>query len=162
VGAFSLGDITMGRDPAFLFYSKDWLTGTADMMPDEKGVYIDLLAHQHQKTVLPSDTMRLARMVALSHDDFLRIWEKIKNNFVQVDDHVVNQKLEQIIEERATNAKKKRIAGAFANFLRSKQPEKATYGAVKRAFSVDLFMEFPDSEITNEITKWYTTWLATR
>jgi len=69
------------KDPAFLMYSKDWLEGTAEYMPDEKGVYIDLLCHQHQKGSLPCDKIRLARMTGLSVEQFSKIWEIINVHF---------------------------------------------------------------------------------
>jgi len=42
----------MGKDPAFLFYSKDFLTGVSDLTFEERGQYITLLAIQHQKGTL--------------------------------------------------------------------------------------------------------------
>jgi hypothetical protein len=38
----------MAKDPAFLFYSSDFLTGTAFMTDEETGQYIKLLCLQHQ------------------------------------------------------------------------------------------------------------------
>jgi hypothetical protein len=35
------------KDPAFLFYSRDWLTGTHFFSFEQKGKYIDLLCAQH-------------------------------------------------------------------------------------------------------------------
>jgi len=35
------------KDPAFLFYSRDWLTGTSFFTFEQKGKYIDLLCAQH-------------------------------------------------------------------------------------------------------------------
>ena len=35
------------KDPAFLFYSKDWLTGTSFFTFEQKGKYIELLCNQH-------------------------------------------------------------------------------------------------------------------
>jgi len=67
----------MSKDPAFLFYPKDWLSGTAEYMPDEKGVYIDLLCHQHQKGSLPSDTERLARIILAIEDEYQRFLSKL-------------------------------------------------------------------------------------
>ncbi len=43
------------KDPAFLFYSQDWIVGTMFMTMEEKGVYITLLAHQHQKGYLTDE-----------------------------------------------------------------------------------------------------------
>jgi uncharacterized protein YdaU (DUF1376 family) len=150
----------MSKDPAFLFYSKDWLTGTADLMPEEKGVYIDLLAHQQQHGILPKDTERLARMVALSHDEFLKIWGKIEDNFIHMNGGLINLKLYQLIQERKKGAKKKRISGAFATYLRKNHLDKETYNAIKKDFSVDLFLEFTDDAITDEVTFWCTKWLS--
>ena len=39
----------MERDPAFLFYSSDFLSGIADLNMEERGQYITLLCVQHQK-----------------------------------------------------------------------------------------------------------------
>jgi len=38
----------MGKDPAFLFYSSDFLTGTMFMTDEQVGKYIRLLCSQHQ------------------------------------------------------------------------------------------------------------------
>jgi hypothetical protein len=39
----------MAKDPAFLFYSQDFLTGVSDLTMEERGQYITLLCLQHQK-----------------------------------------------------------------------------------------------------------------
>lgn len=150
----------MDKDPAFLFYSKDWLTGTADMMPDEKGVYIDLLCYQHQKGGLPTDTTRLAKMIGISHTDFLRIWETVSTKFHQMDNQLVNRRLTIAINERAIRAKKNRISGTFASVLKRLREqysgEKIT--ALRHKFKVDDYLEFPDETIETEITNWCTKW----
>jgi len=38
----------MAKDPAFLFYSSDFLTGTILLTNEQKGIYITLLCIQHQ------------------------------------------------------------------------------------------------------------------
>jgi len=38
----------MAKDPAFLFYASDFLTGTMAMSDAEVGQYIRLLCYQHQ------------------------------------------------------------------------------------------------------------------
>lgn len=43
------------KDPAFLFYSQDFIVGTIFMTKEEIGVYILLLAHQHQKGYLTNE-----------------------------------------------------------------------------------------------------------
>jgi len=50
----------MGRDPAFLFYSSDFLTGVAGLTMEERGQYITLLCLQHQHGHLPEKTIWLS------------------------------------------------------------------------------------------------------
>ena len=114
----------MSKDPAFLFYSKDWIEGTIEMLPQEKGVYIDLLAHQHQKGSLPIETNRLCRLVCMQEEEFLKIWEHIKNKFTETEPNglpnglpngkrLVNQKLAELSEKRRGDAITKKISGIF-------------------------------------------------
>ena len=48
------------KDPAFLFYSSDFLSGVSDLTMEERGQYITLLCVQHQKGVLTEKTIRLS------------------------------------------------------------------------------------------------------
>lgn len=47
------------KDPAFLFYSSDFLSGISDLTMEERGQYITLLCVQHQKGDLSEKTIRL-------------------------------------------------------------------------------------------------------
>jgi hypothetical protein len=49
----------MAKDPAFLFYSSDFLSGVTDLTMEERGQYITLLCLQHQKGELNEKTIRL-------------------------------------------------------------------------------------------------------
>ena len=49
----------MSKDPAFLFYSSDFLTGVSDLTMEERGQFITLLCLQHQKGSLSEKLMRL-------------------------------------------------------------------------------------------------------
>lgn len=50
----------MAKDPAFLFYSNDFLTGVSDLTMEERGQYITLLCLQHQKGPLSPKSISLA------------------------------------------------------------------------------------------------------
>ena len=50
----------MAKDPAFLFYSSDFLTGVQDLTMEERGQYITLLCIQHQKGRLSRKAVALA------------------------------------------------------------------------------------------------------
>ena len=47
----------MSKDPAFLFYTSDFLTGTMTMSNEQVGKYIRLLCLQHQKGILTEKDM---------------------------------------------------------------------------------------------------------
>jgi len=49
----------MAKDPAFLFYSSDFLSGISDLTMEERGQYITMLCLQHQKGALNEKTIRL-------------------------------------------------------------------------------------------------------
>lgn len=49
----------MAKDPAFLFYSSDFLAGIQDLTMEERGQYITLLCLQHQKGHLSDKIIKL-------------------------------------------------------------------------------------------------------
>lgn len=144
------------KDPAFLFYPKDWIQGTAKLMPDEKGVYIDLLAHQHQDKDLPSDTKRLSRIVGLSESEFLSIWDSIKDKFISnSNNRLVNRKLTELMTERSEKSWKNKIIGTLASVVRlSEEPYDIKYQA-KKNFDFNEFWDVPEPNLTECITEWY-------
>lgn len=129
------------------------------MSPAEKGVYIDLLAYQHHHGKLPPDTNKLSRMVSLPVDEFNEIWESIQPHFIGLNGGIVNLKLHKIIEERSMGAKKKRISGAFANYLKIAELDKETSIQLKKAFSVNDFLEFTDDGMFEEVKYWCDKWI---
>jgi hypothetical protein len=48
----------MAKDPAFLFYSSDFLTGTLTLNFEDRGRYITILCLMHQQGRLQEDTIR--------------------------------------------------------------------------------------------------------
>lgn len=146
----------MKKDPAFLFYSKDWIQGTAQLMPEEKGVYIDLLAHQHQDKDLPNDTKRLARIVGMSDKDFNRIWNTLKQKFIVVDNNrLVNRKLTNLVGERKERSKQNTIIGTLAAIVRlCEEPYDVKYAA-KKGFNYKEFIEIHEDDLTNVVTEWF-------
>jgi uncharacterized protein YdaU (DUF1376 family) len=145
----------MAKDPAFLFYSKDWLEGTGEMEPAEKGIFIDLLAHQHQKNSLPKDTEKLARLARVSHDEFLKYWPSLQQKFIATGDRLVNQKMLTVIIERTSKAHKNRIAGIFATLCRQSKLPAEKIGGIKNLFKVDDFLEVSNELLTERLTEWF-------
>lgn len=142
------------KDPAFLFYSKDWIEGTAEYMPEEKGVYIDLLCHQHQRGGIPSDPARLAKMVGLSNQVFNRIWKTISRHFIEDGERLVNPKLKQVSDQRAEKSKINTINGTFAGLLRLGNFDSKQYKYLKSQFNAHDFVDLPKERITERLTEW--------
>jgi hypothetical protein len=146
----------MAKDPAFLFYSKDWLEGTGEMTPEEKGVYIDLLAHQHQKGSLPPETKRLAKLVGLSETEFLSIWVDLALKFEpNGSGRLVNRRLSGIVTERLDKGWRNKIIGTLASVVRLGGQTAETNFIIKKKFKVDDFLGSSDHNLTKTVTEWY-------
>jgi hypothetical protein len=48
----------MAKDPAFLFYSSDFIVGTQTMNWEDRGKYITILALMHQQGRMDDETIR--------------------------------------------------------------------------------------------------------
>jgi len=83
--------LIMAKDPAFLFYSNDFLSGTFTMSDEQVGKYIRLLCLQHQKYNLSEkDMMNICK----SYDD------DIFSKFIKSDDGYFNERLREVSEKR--------------------------------------------------------------
>lgn len=145
----------MAKDPAFLFYPTWWIRGTSYMMPEEKGVYIDLLAHQHQDQDLPNDTRRLAKMCGLGEDSFLKIWETVGKKFIlNSANRLVNRKLTEIMTERSTKSTTNKIIGQFASIIRLSNMTYEMKEIIKKEFNVSDFEGENDRTVKERLTEW--------
>lgn len=147
----------MAKDPAFLFYPQRWLEGTAEFTSAEKGVYIDLLSHQHQKSSLPSDTKRLCRLTGLSESEFLPIWEGIKSKFVKDSvDRLVNRTLTEITKERSSKSETNQITGKLASLIRSVNDlPQESIDYIKQGFKIEDYLPFDKESSTKRLTEWF-------
>lgn len=93
----------MAKDPAFLFYSSDFLAGVTDLTMEERGQYITLLCLQHQKGHLSEKTTRLA-VGSVSVD----VLQKFKTDAAGL---LYNERLEEEINKRLIFSESRRING---------------------------------------------------
>lgn len=151
-----LNDERMAKDPAFLFYSKDWLEGTAEMTSEEKGVYVDLLAHQHQKGSLPPETKKLAKLSGLSEPDFLIIWAELSSKFIaNATGRLVNRKLNGIVSERLDKGWRNKIIGTLGSIIKYSGLSKEIANEVKQTFKVDDFLACAEENLSERLSEWY-------
>ncbi len=81
------------KDPAYLFYSSDFLTGCASLTMEERGQYITLLSLEHQLGRLSEKTIRLS--VGSVSVDVLAKFKQDENGLLY------NERLEVEIEKRS-------------------------------------------------------------
>jgi|SRR6478736_1648356 len=104
----------MSKDPAFLFYSKDFYEGTRTMLPEERACYIDLLIYQHQNDIIPLDLRRVLLYCNGISEATLKTTLEAK--FKQVENGWINDKLKTISLERLEYAKKQSVNGTVGQF----------------------------------------------
>jgi hypothetical protein len=90
--AFFLEEITMSKDPAFLFYPSDFLSGTMFFTDEQTGKYIRLLCVQHQHGSLTEEQMMF---ISKSYDK--DIWSKFDKDD---DGRFFQHRLKEEIEKR--------------------------------------------------------------
>lgn len=92
----------MQKDPAFLFYSSDFLNGITDLTMEERGQYITLLCLQHQKGILSEKTIRLT-VGNVSVDVLSKFSKDEEGNFYNNRLRLEMQKRENFTESRRKN-----------------------------------------------------------
>lgn len=83
------------KSPAFSFYAKDFLTGTATMTLAERGAYVTLLAHEWDAGGVPGTASERARVLGCTAAKEKAIWLKLGSKFVPHEGVYVNVRLEQ-------------------------------------------------------------------
>lgn len=93
----------MAKDPAFLFYPGDWISGTMHLTFEEKGAYIELLMLQFNRSHM--DIHMVKHMLSHKYDE---IWPKIQDKFENSDGKIWNERLRIEIEKRKSYSESRR------------------------------------------------------
>lgn len=112
----------MAKDPAFLFYSKEFYEGTRTMLPEERACYIDLLIYQHQHGEIPLDLRRVLMYCSGILEATLQATLQAK--FEKTETGYYNIKLRDVIADRSEYAGKQSDNGIVGQFF--KKAKKAT------------------------------------
>lgn len=97
------------KDPAFLFYSNDFLSGTILMSDEEKGKYITLLCLQHQQGHLKEKDM-LNICKTYNENIFSKFKKDEKGNYYNERLEIEASKRQRYTESRRNNLKKSHMA----------------------------------------------------
>ena len=88
----------MAKDPAVLFYTSDFLSGTFTMTLEEKGAYITLLCLQHQKGKLTDRDLHMYKDMS----EVIGKFEKLEDGFYY------NLKMKDCTEKRKRYSESRR------------------------------------------------------
>jgi len=132
----------MPKDPAFLFYPKDFLEGTSEMTYEEMGVYIKLLSHQWLRGGLPSDMNRISRLLKIPLND-LEGYPYIFEKFTIDGDRMFNERLEEERIKRGKFKESASLSGVKGQFLKQQK------SIMKAADFKKLEIEINALDITN-------------
>jgi hypothetical protein len=113
--------MSKGQDPAYLFYSSDFLTGTQFMTWEQRGKYIYLLCMQHQ-----TGHMQKQDMVELCGGYDAKIFEKFAQD---IDGLFYNERLDIEISNRA----------GYVQSRRNNLSKKKTFTAPAVSEVIDFF-----------------------
>jgi len=90
----------MAKDPAILFYTSDFISGTLTMTNEQRGKYILLLCLQHQGGHLSYDDM-----IAVCGDEDPKIFAKF---LIDEDGKYYQKRMEEEVVKRAKHSEKQR------------------------------------------------------
>lgn len=143
------------KDPAFLFYAKDFYEGTRMMLPEERACYIDLLIYQHQNGFIPNDLKRV--LMYCSGVDEATLIATLKAKFVLSEQGWYNLVLKRIIEERTNFKTGQSENGVLGQFYKKSKRQLNTkqYNELRdyvtNVFGKDkLIIELKKEETTHE------------
>jgi uncharacterized protein YdaU (DUF1376 family) len=136
------------KDPAFLFYSKDFYEGTRMMLPEERACYVDLLIYQHQNGTIPNDTRRLLMYCSGCTEQTIK--DVLNQKFNQMVDGWLNVRLAEEIAKRSTNKPKKTAAACFAGLISRSKLNKKQQEKIKKLFIMDDFIKENGEVIKDE------------
>lgn len=137
------------KDPAFLFYSSDFLSGTMTMTHEQVGKYIRLLCLQHQKTELTEKDMLF---ICGSYDE--DIWNKFERGEsgtffnVRLKEEVLRRKA---YSESRRNNRMKNISKSYVRHMETENEtetvtKKKGGAGGKKQQATELVFEIPTLE----------------
>jgi uncharacterized protein YdaU (DUF1376 family) len=109
------------KSPAFQFYPKDFIAGTATMSLQEVGAYMRLLCYAWDTGSVPNDERERARIMVCSKKQEIEIWKKVGKKFSLHNDVFLNERLEEERQKQSEYRRRQSDAGKASAATR-KQP----------------------------------------
>jgi uncharacterized protein YdaU (DUF1376 family) len=110
------------KSPAFQFYPKDFIAGTATMSLQEVGAYMRLLCYAWDTGSVPNDGDERARICVCSKAQERELWKKVGKKFNLENDAYFNERLEEERQKQAEYRRRQSDKGKASAATR-RQPE---------------------------------------
>lgn len=110
------------KSPAFQFYPKDFMAGTATMSLQEVGAYMRLLCYAWDAGSVPNDPKERSRICACSKAQEREIWKKVGTKFSLQNDVFLNERMEEERQKQAEYRRRQSDKGKASAIVRW-QPE---------------------------------------
>ncbi len=131
----------MAKDPAFLFYPGDWLSGTMYLTHEQKGAYMDLLILQFNCGKFTETQAKQVLSIC-----FDVAWVMLKQKFKKEGEFYYNERLSLEIEKRKNFTQSRRD-----NASGSKKPKSTTIKPKKNDEHMLEHMEDENKDINDNI-----------
>lgn len=141
------------KDPAFLFYSKDFYEGTRMMLPKERACYMDLLVYQHQNGKIPFDLERV--VMYCNGIDEATLIATLEAKFVKTNEGWENLRLAEEIISRENYKSGQSDSGKIGQFWKKAKKflEKREYEKLRKLLTdKNLVLEFTETNDVNKTT----------
>ena len=152
----------MSKDPAFLFYSSDFLTGTALMTDEQIGKYIKLLCYQHQMGHLSERDM--LKICKTYDEDIFSKFEKDQDGlYYNARLHQEVEKRKAYSESRRQNRTKKDMNNISNSYVKHMENENINVISIKNKVpSVEEFIKYANlsADYKFTLTAKYEQWKA--
>lgn len=131
----------MAKDPAFLFYPSDFLTGTMFMTNEQIGIYIRLLCSQHQHGgIIDKD----------SFNALVGSFNLIKNKFIETETGFYNERL--TIEMDKRNKKSNNMSDT-AKEVWKKRKEQKQYKSKENEYNSNTNVKENDTNVIQTVNR---------
>jgi hypothetical protein len=138
----------MAKDPAVLFYTSDFLSGTFTMTNEQVGKYIKLLCLQHQKGPL---TERDMLSVCQTYDeDIFAKFEYIDNHYVNIRMQTESIRRKSYSESRKNNRlkpKEENISISYDNHMETENRNITINKTKDINIDFDFFWDYYDKKV---------------
>lgn len=108
--------------PAFQFYPGDFIAGTLHLDAECIGCYVLLLCRQWLDGSVPNDPKKMALICKKTTQDFMPVWDEIKDKFVaNSEGQLINQRLQDVRQQQLELSEKRSLAGSSKTPTKRKQ-----------------------------------------